>query len=740
MKFLFGATTSKAVSEIRQFVLIVVAVLAVRVVVAEPYYVPSGSMEPTLAIGDDLITSKFAYGYSRYSMLFGWGPASEHRLFENLPERGDVIVFRLPRDPSQNYVKRVIGLPGDRIQVIGGRLWINEQELPVREDGTGPMEYQDGNAITLPRFIETLPNGKEHPIYRMTSSGSVNNTDVYVVPGPSVHDGRQSRQFARQPRPARAGRRRLCTGRKSGRPRRIHPRLVGFPDHQGTGLDLAVGSAPQPLPEPYFVRRLICAAALLAGVPAAAAEAPDCFYDLAATRNYELGYAAKAMPTPDGKAVIYLRASARDATQHLYEYDLASGREKELVTPEKLLGGADEVLSVEEKARRERARITAKGFTEFQLTEDGSSVLVGLSGKLYLVSRADGSVRNVPGEGWGAPRLSPDGTHLAAVHGGDVSAIDLTAGTVTALTSGAGETVQRGTADFVAAEELDRQDGAWWSPDGRFLAYEETDSASVEPHYIAGAVDPAKEPDEFRYPRAGTDNPKLRLGIVSAAGGATVWAQWDNKEFPYLARVTWPKKGPLSLLVMNRAQTEERLLAVDPKTGATKLVLAEQDKAWLELAPDAGNGRSPSIFPRWLDNGSGFLWATERSGQWQIELHKPDGSLAHKVTPDNWRVGGLADLDEKRGEIVVAGGPDRLSNALYKVKLSGGKPVPLVAERGANGAEFGTGHDVLVNSYSWADGQRGVRVLNRNGAVLATLPSVAEQPPSLPNVTWLTAG
>jgi len=182
MKFLFGATSSKAVSEIRQFVLIVVAVLAVRVVVAEPYYVPSGSMEPTLAIGDDLITSKFAYGYSRYSMLFGWGPASEHRLFENLPERGDVVVFRLPRDPNQNYVKRVIGLPGDRIQVIGGRLWINEQELPVREDGTGPMEYQDGNAITLPRFIETLPNGKEHPIYRMTSSGSVNNTDVYVVP------------------------------------------------------------------------------------------------------------------------------------------------------------------------------------------------------------------------------------------------------------------------------------------------------------------------------------------------------------------------------------------------------------------------------------------------------------------------------------------------------------------------------------------------------------------------------
>src|ERR1700761_6312934 len=145
MKFLSGSSTKKVVTEVWQFALIVLAVLVLRVLLAEPFYGPSGSMEPTLAIGDDLITSKFAYGYSRYSMLFGWGPASETRLFQNMPARGDVIVFRLPRDPEQNYVKRVIGLPSDRMQVIGGRLWINDEQLPVREDGIGPMEYQDGN-------------------------------------------------------------------------------------------------------------------------------------------------------------------------------------------------------------------------------------------------------------------------------------------------------------------------------------------------------------------------------------------------------------------------------------------------------------------------------------------------------------------------------------------------------------------------------------------------------------------
>src|ERR1700761_5718050 len=115
MKFLSGSSTKKVGTEVWQFALIVLAVLVSRVLIAEPYYVPSGSMEPTLAIGDDLVTSKFAYGYSRFSMLFGWGPESETRLFEKLPKRGDVIVFRLPRDTSQNYVKRIIGLPGDRI-------------------------------------------------------------------------------------------------------------------------------------------------------------------------------------------------------------------------------------------------------------------------------------------------------------------------------------------------------------------------------------------------------------------------------------------------------------------------------------------------------------------------------------------------------------------------------------------------------------------------------------------------
>jgi signal peptidase I len=177
-----GTKIKNILKEIYQFLLIVLVVVISRVLLVEPYYVPSGSMEPTLDIGDDLVTSKFPYGYSRFSMLFGWGPPQEKRLFEKLPERGDVVVFRLPRDTSINYVKRVVGLPGDRIQMISGRLWINDEQVPLKDDGIGMVEGPNGDRAEAARFIETLPGGKEHLIFKRTIYGGKNDTSVYEVP------------------------------------------------------------------------------------------------------------------------------------------------------------------------------------------------------------------------------------------------------------------------------------------------------------------------------------------------------------------------------------------------------------------------------------------------------------------------------------------------------------------------------------------------------------------------------
>jgi signal peptidase I len=150
--------------------------------IAQPFYVPSGSMEPTLAIGDYLVVTKYSYGYSRYSLPLDIGPAANERLLGSLPKRGDIAVFRLPRDPKVNLIKRVIGLPNDRVQMKEGRLYINGRIVPIRRDGDGDVEFGDGRALKVARFAETLPGGVTHSIYKMRWDGELDNTPEFIVP------------------------------------------------------------------------------------------------------------------------------------------------------------------------------------------------------------------------------------------------------------------------------------------------------------------------------------------------------------------------------------------------------------------------------------------------------------------------------------------------------------------------------------------------------------------------------
>jgi signal peptidase I len=163
----------------------VALMFALTTIIAQPFYVPSGSMEPTLAIGDAVLAAKFPYGYSRFSIPdpFGFGGATpQTRYFGSLPKVGDVVVFRLPAKTAVTFVKRVIGLPGDRIQMKEGRLWINGKELPL--DATGIAENEDsyGGFTQVPTYSETLPNGRKHTIFKKQWDGAVDNTEVYVVP------------------------------------------------------------------------------------------------------------------------------------------------------------------------------------------------------------------------------------------------------------------------------------------------------------------------------------------------------------------------------------------------------------------------------------------------------------------------------------------------------------------------------------------------------------------------------
>jgi signal peptidase I len=161
---------------------IVLLVIAAKTAIAEPYYVPSGSMEPTLQIGDELLATKYPYGYSSSSLPTFVTLPDTPRVFSALPRRGDVVVFRWPGDRSQIWVKRVVGLPGDRIAMRDGRLWIDGAAVDLKPDGIGRMETENGSDQAVARFTETLPGGREHTVFKSNEFDPLDNMREVVVP------------------------------------------------------------------------------------------------------------------------------------------------------------------------------------------------------------------------------------------------------------------------------------------------------------------------------------------------------------------------------------------------------------------------------------------------------------------------------------------------------------------------------------------------------------------------------
>jgi dipeptidyl-peptidase-4 len=454
--------------------------------------------------------------------------------------------------------------------------------------------------------------------------------------------------------------------------------------------------------------------------------------DHAETRGFMLGQPVRARPTPDGKAVLFLRAQPRVARLRLYEFDIATSKTRELLTPDELLHSAEEHLTPEEKARRERQRVSVGGFTDFQLSEDGTHILLSLSGKLYLVRRSDRKVTGLnAGPGVLDPKFSPDGRFVSYVRDHEVYFYDLGKGKEQRLTTGGSERKPHGLAEFIAQEEMGRFSGYWWSPDSRSLVYQESDSAGVEVWHVCDPMHPEQAPLPMPYPRPGKANVAVRLGIIPASGGETVWIDWDARKYPYLARVHWSKAGPLTLLVQTREQDEIALLRVDPKTGKTTLLLTEHDAAWVDL---------PSDVPRWLPDDRGFLWISEQRGGPRLELRDATGQLVRVVVPSAAGFQGLADLDAKAGRVVYRASTDPTQSHLWRVALEDGKPQRLTKEPGLHAATFSADHAVYVDTAALADAMPRATVHRADGTPLGELPSVAEEPPFKPNDELLKIG
>lgn len=167
---------------VREIVAALALVCVARTCLAAPFYVSSGSMQPTLLIGDRMVAEPFAYGYSTASLPFGDALPRGGRVFGSMPRRGDVVVFRSPSEPAVSWVKRVIGLPGDHVGLVGGRLVLNGRMVRWQERGVGREELADGSSVPAQRFLEQLPDGAAHALLKLSAHGPRDEMAEQVVP------------------------------------------------------------------------------------------------------------------------------------------------------------------------------------------------------------------------------------------------------------------------------------------------------------------------------------------------------------------------------------------------------------------------------------------------------------------------------------------------------------------------------------------------------------------------------
>jgi len=396
----------------------------------------------------------------------------------------------------------------------------------------------------------------------------------------------------------------------------------------------------------------------------------------ARTQRFSLGVPRGFAISPDGQRVMFLRArNGTDPLTCLYELDVASGAERLVVDPAGLLGHGGDEIPAEERARRERVRESSGGIVRFHADASLSRVVFDLSGRLHVVESSSGSVRELAASAPVVdPRLSPSGEHVAYVSGGALrminsdgsgdrlligpepdgasggsgwpgAAVEAGASGVAGdarSSSGAGargSQVTYGLAEFVAAEEMARSEGYWWSPDGGSVLVAKVDVSGVSRRYISDPASPSTPPVEMAYPAAGSANAVVELYLVTVegerdAGGATrLRVRWDASTYEYLTTAAWSEHG-LLIVVESRDQRHMQVLDVDLESGDTSVVREDADEIWLDVIEGV---------PARLSDGS-VVWVTDRGDAKRLLI----GDEA--VTPDGVQVRSVLGVD---GDVVL---------------------------------------------------------------------------------------
>jgi dipeptidyl-peptidase-4 len=449
----------------------------------------------------------------------------------------------------------------------------------------------------------------------------------------------------------------------------------------------------------------------------------DSFLRLQArTQRFSLGTAREIRVTPYGTRVLFLRsASGTDPSHGLWSFDVASGRETQLVDPAALLDSGEE-LSAEERAARERTRTRAGGVVAYTTDDEFRVAAFSLSGKLFVVDLGDGEVLEVPVRGpIMDPRLDPTGTRVAYVSNGALRVAELDGSADRALAEpedGDTENIAWGLAEFLAAEEMDRVRGYWWSPTGDHVLAARTDRSRVLRWHIADPANPDRPANVVAYPRAGTDNVVVTLAVLGL-DGSRVDVRWDNETLPYLTSVHWSAGGAPLIATQTRDQRRMVVATVDPATGTTTVAQELTDPHWVDVVAGV---------PAWASDGR-LLTVAARDGANRLLA---DGE---PVTGPDLNVRGVSDIGD--GDVLfTASGDDPTQIHVYTAGAAGTTRLSTVD--GVHSATRAADTTVLV---SWSMDFAGQSVtVQQQGKPAGEITSLAVPPPFAPNVTLLSAG
>lgn len=398
--------------------------------------------------------------------------------------------------------------------------------------------------------------------------------------------------------------------------------------------------------------------------------------------------------SPDGKRVTYLKGKAEAANiQDLWAADVKGGEPYRLIDSAALSSGAKE-LSEAEKARRERARVSARGIVEYSWDKQGRFILVPLDGDLYLDSLADGKVTRLtetPGDEVDA-KVSPKGGYVSYVRDQNLYIKPVTGGAEAALTTDGKDALSFGVAEFIAQEELSRATGYWWSPDEAHIVYSRVDENGVDIVPRADIGPAGATVVNQHYPRAGRPNAVVDLFVRDLASGKVVQLDLGANKDIYVARVAWAQDGKTVYVQrLSRDQKTLDLIAFDPATGKGKTLLTETDTHFIELLDNF----------KALNDGS-FLWGSERDGNSHLYRYAADGKLIAQITKGDWPVDKLEGVDEARKVAIFGASMDSpLERRIYEVSYAKpGKPKALTSAGGWWSAKVAEAGGAFAGSYS----------------------------------------